>query len=441
MTAFQANISLWLNCNLKCPYCFGNPEAPPRSWDPLIAERLDLLVDFLARTGSWTVTMSGGEVTIYPGFADLCRRLHEAGHRVEFFTNGIKPLAEVFPGESIDVVDRVAFSYHVGLEKAASLDAIFDENLAFLRRRGIAVDVNYVLYPGRRDPPQRVKERFLGQGVDFRFLTFQGEFEQKQYPFAYTQEEKRDFARFGDLRAAFLMEHGYYLPTFKKCRAGHRTFYISLRTGGVYMCEQLQQRILADFTTPDGAAAFLAAVAPEPVTCPAKRCTCRLTVDQENFLATHDQWDMSLYPRWESLSLPTAKAVSYWSRRERAFAEELAGRLAGNHVYLWGGGVHTLMLLRLLREQDFPLDRLEGIIDSNPLKHGQEILGIPIVSRRHFDDHGAAACSDILISSRAFEEEIAGIIGQSYGDRFNVVLLYDGGLQNSYEALDGHAEF
>ena len=440
-TDFQANLSLWLNCNLKCPYCFGNPSPPPRQWPEDIAPRLDLLVDFLNHTGSWTITMSGGEVVIYPGFADFCQKLHNGGHRVEFFTNGVRKLADVFPGDSIDSVSRVAFSYHVGAEKIPKFDETFVANIDFLKKRGIAIDVNYVLYPDRRNEPVEVKERYLKHGVDFRFLTFQGEYEKKQYPFAHTAEEKRAFAEIGDLRSTFLMEHGYYLPTFKKCRAGQETFYISLRTGGVYTCEQLQQKPLADFTTPVGAGKFKRGISAKPIVCPAKRCTCRLTVDQEEFLTHNDVWDMGLYPQWEQLSLPKSEAVSHWNRKEKAFADEVASRLKGDQLYLWGGGVHSLMLLRQLQEQSFPLEKLCGIIDSNPLKHKQEIQGFPIISRDHFHTHCAAACTDIIISSRAFEDDITQVISESYGEGFYVIRLYDGSLKTPFEALDECIEF
>lgn len=439
-TNYQANVSLWLHCNLKCPYCYGNPSPPPQHWPPEIGPQLDHLVDFLNQTGRWTLTMSGGEVTIYPGFAELCATLGRAGHRVEFFTNGVVPLADVFDEASIKAVSRVAFSYQLGAEKVARYEDNFIANIEFLRERNIAVDVNYLLYPDRRDEPQAVKERFLGEDVDFRFLVFQGEYRQKQYPFAHTTAEQKDFARYGDLRAAFLMAHGYHQPTFKRCRAGHETFYISLRTGGVYTCEQLQQEKLADFSRADGPVDFRRHVASEPIICPAKRCSCRLTVDQETFLAEHDEWDMSLYGQWEEISLPSPRAIAHWENVERDFAAEVAGRLSGRHVFLWGGGVHTLNLLRLLASRGFPMERVRGIIDSNSLKQGQEIQGYPIISQAQFVAQNAGECTDILISSRAFEVEISAVIADSFGDRYNVIRLYDGTMENRFEVLANDAE-
>jgi len=232
------------------------------------------------------------------------------------------------------------------------------------------------------------------------------------------------------------MEHGYFTPTFKKCRAGFETFYISLRTGGVYVCEQLQQKQLANFFQDGSAEEFLGRVRQTPIRCPAKRCTCRITVDQEEFLATNDPWNMNNYSAWKEISLPTARATEYWSGKERAFVQELGGRLKGEKVFLWGGGVHTLMLLRLLKDQGFPVHKIEGIIDSNPFKHGQEILGINIVSGNNVGWRTGLGCSDILISSRAFEEEIFNDVSAEKATEVNVIRLYDGIMENSYEALE-----
>lgn len=438
---YHANLSLWLNCNIKCPYCFGNPSPPPREWPAEISGRLEQLETFLKQTGRWRLTMSGGETTIYPGFADLCERLDRAGHEVVFFSNGTTPLREIFSGGRIKSVRRVDLSYQSAHEKIDRYDNIFDDNIKFLQEQGVDVAVNYVLYPKRKNHPEQIRKRFDRPGVSFRFLTFQGEFEKRQYPFAHSREEKTEFAKIGDLRAMFLMEHGYYMPTFKKCRAGSTTFYLSFRTGGIYACEQLQQVALANFTEANAADTFLAQIPSGPLTCPAKRCTCKLTIDQEQFLDNHDVWDMTHYPEWERLSLPTPEALAYWNQVEKAFVDELAGRLRGASVYLWGGGVHTLMLLRLLQERGFPMAAVCGIIDSNDFKHGQEILGFPIISREHFEVHGAPFCSDILISSRAFEGEIDRDIRARYGERFNVIRLYDGSMKNRYEALDNGANF
>lgn len=435
-TDYQANVSLWLNCNLQCPYCFARPIPVPDSWSDETAQRLEMMARFLDHTGRWSLDFSGGEPTIYPGFADFCVRLAKAGQEVNFYTNGIIPLEQAFPGDSIESVNRVVFSYHMTHDQRPNHLQILLDNIDYLRERDIKVQVNYVLYPKHKSHADELRARFDKPGVRLQFHPFQGEVDGKQYPFAYTEEEKAEFNAVGDIRARFLMENGYFLPTFKKCHAGNETFYIALRTGGVYVCEQIQQRELANFEHASAPQDFKANVASDPQPCPAKRCTCRMTVDQEQFLATHDRWDMANYPAWEAISRATHEALAYWHGKERAFADELAGMLRGDTAFVWASGVHSLMMLKLLRENGFPMDRIKGVIDAEKFKQGRILHGMKIISPDRFATEWGDKCTDIIISSRAFEPEIAAEIQRRFGARYNLIRLYDGRMHNSYEALE-----
>jgi hypothetical protein len=399
-----------------------------------------MLGSFLDSTGRWSLDFSGGEPTIYPGFADFCVRLARAGHEVNFFSNGIVPFQDVFPGDTIHSVNRVTFSYHLAHDQHEKHMQTLEHNIDYLLRHNVGVAINYVLFPKHKSTPKELRERFDKPGIRLQFHAFQGEVDGKQYPFAYSEEAKARFNEVGDIRARFLMENGYFLPTFKKCRAGNEIFYIALRTGGIYTCEQIQQRELANFEQSTAAADFHANRSPEPLPCPAKRCTCRNTIDQERFLHSHDRWDMANYPAWEKISKPTDEALAYWSGKERAFAEELAGMLKGDHVFIWAGGVHSLMLIRLLRETGFPMGKVKGIIDSEKFKQGRKLHGMKIVSPDHFAEEWGDRCTDIIISSRAFEPEIHAQANRLFGDRYNLIRLYDGRMKNSYEALEPSTE-
>lgn len=434
-TDFYANIYIGPYCNLKCPYCFANPLPPPRQWPAEIGERLGQLERFVCSTGRWTLEFSGGEPTIYPGFSSLCSRLAVAGHQVMLYSNGVTCLPELFPGKSIRAISRGTFSYHVAHEKNPQLGKIFAANLDFLHENGVPARVNYVLYPDRLEEPSAVKARFEQKGVEFRFRAFQGKYAGRDYPYAYSAEEKKSFAVYGDIQSRFLVEHGDYMSTFKLCRAGSESFYIAMHTGGVYLCEQLQQREIVNFTQKDAVAEFAAARHKGPVACPSKRCLCRFTMEQEEFLATHDPFDMGNYPAWEELSLPTPAASEYWERLEADFVRELSGRLSAGSICLWGGGVHSVALLRTLRRCDFSMERLQAIIDSNPLQHGRTLAGLPIVSQDWLNGIEAGGCGNIVISSRSFEAEIRQQISELYGNRFNVICLYDGSMKHKFETV------
>ncbi|WP_432463021.1 radical SAM protein [Agarivorans sp. QJM3NY_33] len=435
-TMYSANVSLWLNCNLRCTYCFANPIQPPKVWPSELEEQLQKMEAFFNRTGTWTLVFSGGEPAIYPGFADFCVRLANAGHKVQFFTNGTVPLFDVFDDQSIQSLERVLFSYHPIHEKNQRLDKLFDDNIRYLQSKGVATSGNYVLYPDRADDPKAIRERYENLNVDFRFSVFQGEYQDQMFPFDYSEQEKADFAEVADLRSRYMMEHGYYIPTFKVCEAGRKTFYVSLRTGGVYLCEQLQQKSLANIYSETCADDFQQKVSPKPVICPAKRCSCRLTIPQEQFLQENDLWDQSKYPEWEQISLPKPEALKKWEGAEKAFTDELKSKVKGNVVYLWGGGVHALVLMRQLARWNFPMEKIAGIIDTNPLRQGREMLNKRIVKKAVLSDPALPKCSDIIISSRAFESNIFEEIELSFGEQFNVIRLYDGNFKNQFESIE-----
>ncbi len=169
---YQANVSLWLNCNLKCPYCWGVPSAPSRQWPAELAGELSQMRQFLTATGRWDLSFSGGEPTIYPGFSGFCENLAADCHHVEIFTNGSVPFARAFPDEAIRYVHRVSFSYHVPHEESDRLDANFEANTRYLRERDIPFKVTYILYPGRKNPLSVVKKRFQDLGGTIVFKLF-----------------------------------------------------------------------------------------------------------------------------------------------------------------------------------------------------------------------------------------------------------------------------
>lgn len=420
---FSAGVMLWHHCNLKCPYCFAAPTPPPRKWSDEVAGKIALLRKFLARTGRWTVSLSGGEPTIYPGFSQLCQELAADGHRVEFISNGILPFHQVFDGPGVAAVSKVVMSYHTAHEQSGRHRDVFVDNLRYLADHGVSVSLNYVVYPGRREDLQAVKARFAELGAVVKFLPFQGELDGKSYPRQYDPQDRRAIRANGDITARYLMEHGHYTPTFQPCRAGHEKFYIWLRTGEVYTCEQLTGQPLADLTVPTAAQDFLARRSRRPIICPAKRCVCRHTVAQEKFLASNDREDQQNYAGWERVSRPSDRALDHWRRQEQEFADGLLAGRAGDEVFIWGGGGHTVQLLDLLGRTGRERHLFRGIIDGNPRLDGHSLLGLPILSPDRFSRENPR-CTDILISSRAFEQEIAGEIAGRFGERYNVLRIY-----------------
>jgi SAM-dependent methyltransferase len=121
-----------------------------------------------------------------------------------------------------------------------------------------------------------------------------------------------------------------------------------------------------------------------------------------------------------------ARAIAdYAARRaelEHTLAERLAARIAewrtaGARVGVYGAGVHTRFLFDLapLREAAVAL------LDGDPAKRGCRILGLPVHAP---EDAGALELDAVVLSSRAFEDEMAARLAPFAAAGGEVVRLY-----------------
>lgn len=92
-------------CNFTCPYCH-NPELARGRWPQRISrgQFLDFLIPRKKLLDG--VAISGGEPTLHPELADLCRRIHDLDLPVKLDTNGSRPeiLEQLFDNQLVDYV-------------------------------------------------------------------------------------------------------------------------------------------------------------------------------------------------------------------------------------------------------------------------------------------------------------------------------------------------
>jgi len=92
-------------CNFHCPYCH-NPDLA-RGRYPTRIERKALLA-FLDQRRHWLdgVVISGGEPTLHPDLAGLCREIRELGMALKLDTNGSRPevLADLLQERLLDYI-------------------------------------------------------------------------------------------------------------------------------------------------------------------------------------------------------------------------------------------------------------------------------------------------------------------------------------------------
>lgn len=97
-------------CNFRCPYCHNPELALGRMPEPRPPEirSIDTLISFLAqrRTLLEGVVISGGEPTLCPHLAELCRAIRRLGLAVKLDTNGSRPevLAQLIREGLVDFV-------------------------------------------------------------------------------------------------------------------------------------------------------------------------------------------------------------------------------------------------------------------------------------------------------------------------------------------------
>jgi len=121
-----------------------------------------------------------------------------------------------------------------------------------------------------------------------------------------------------------------------------------------------------------------------------------------------------------------AAAVAAYATRRAALEGELAARLngalerwrtSGARVAVYGAGVHTRFLFDLvpLREASVAL------LDGDPKKRGSTLFGLPVHAP---DDAGSLELDAVVLSSRAFEDEMAARLGGFAAAGGEVVRLY-----------------
>jgi SAM-dependent methyltransferase len=87
-------------------------------------------------------------------------------------------------------------------------------------------------------------------------------------------------------------------------------------------------------------------------------------------------------------------------------------------LLVWGVGTHTL---RLLAESSLGQANIIAFVDKNPRYHGCHVLNLPVLAPKALQDYPDAA---VLISTRAYQEEIASEIRQKLQCTNEIVRFY-----------------
>jgi len=110
-----SSVAFISGCNFRCPYCH-NPALAMGHYPERISEK-DLLAFLLPRRKLIdALVVSGGEPTLHPGLAQLCRSIRNLGLAIKLDTNGSRP--EVLEDLIRDqLVDYIAMDIKTALER------------------------------------------------------------------------------------------------------------------------------------------------------------------------------------------------------------------------------------------------------------------------------------------------------------------------------------
>ena len=227
------------SCNFRCAYCFYTHAG----WTTLATKnqyrRADEWAEAWARVaeryGRCQLRITAGEPFTYPGFVDVVSRVSRV-HDVQITSNcSYSEAMEAFAKTVDPKQAEVDCTFH---PLQADFD-VFLKNVLLLRAHGFTANVCYLAYPPQMPPMAEYKRKFLEHGVYMNMAIFWGKHKEQQYPFAYTDDERRSIKEVIGCEVSPETVNLDPIPIRGKvCGAGQR-YAVVHADGRVFRCGQL----------------------------------------------------------------------------------------------------------------------------------------------------------------------------------------------------------
>ncbi|HXX32953.1 MAG TPA: radical SAM protein [Thermodesulfobacteriota bacterium] len=180
---------LLTTCNFRCTYCFFTPA--------LLGERLTThgthaqwKEGFGATGKTCLIHITGGEPSIYPGFADLCEQLSQnhylsinsnlSHHSIEAFAERVNPERVHYINAGVHVEER---------QKKAAL-GVFIDRVHKLQKCQFTVLISALMTPQIIHDFPTISKEFESHGLYPIPKVMRGVYERKRYPAGYSIAEK-----------------------------------------------------------------------------------------------------------------------------------------------------------------------------------------------------------------------------------------------------------
>lgn len=182
-------------CNYHCTYCHA-----PKPWKPETRKTkypgarkwIEIWERIYEYYGECEIVISGGEPFIYPNSMDLMIGLSKF-HIIEFCTNlffNVEPIANNMDPKSV----RIGTSFHPQFSELE----FFIKKINYLKDKGFEVWVNFVPWPPFFAQIKNIRNMLQENEIKIVLQPFIGQYEGRQYPQGYTDEEKKLLGIFND---------------------------------------------------------------------------------------------------------------------------------------------------------------------------------------------------------------------------------------------------
>lgn len=234
------NKLLWTissHCNFNCIYCYNAKSIQ----DNFITKKYtpEYIADCFDKTEkSWLIFFLGGEPFLMPDFLPLVKSLTK-NHDIQISTNLCSDDVYLFPNYvSPSKVMLISASFHVLEREKVDPDfSKFVEKYLFLKNNGYKIIANYVTWPPLFNRIQRDFDFLKSKGVDnIMPIPFRGEFNDKNYPYDYSESETEIIAKLANLNKSYVNFSKEDKKVKKvSCEAG-RNYFSMDNFGNVIQC-------------------------------------------------------------------------------------------------------------------------------------------------------------------------------------------------------------
>lgn len=188
-------------CNYKCHYCFftaaGWDNINEMSGSEKSAEEICKAWEIVReKYGESKIYITGGEPFLHVGFEDIVSKLTKL-HYIHVTTNLSLPLEEF-----IRMNSTLRVEFNSTFHPFCADPVKFADKVLRLKKAGFSCGVCYLAHPAQFREMLNYKKYFKSRGIDMAITEFQGEFEGRLYPGAYTEDERaalKSIERWGPL--------------------------------------------------------------------------------------------------------------------------------------------------------------------------------------------------------------------------------------------------